>query len=102
MKDFSNKLTVAGDNIKDSGLVFYTVDGLPPEHNTCKPIMRMRGYLIDFDELSSLLKAKEINILKNNSHVHTTESTILTIQFNFQSLLHHTKGGSRPFRPQGR
>lgn len=77
-----NKLGTTDDMIKESDIIFYTFIGLPHEYNGFKSAIKTRRFPIDFDELSTLLKAWEINISMDNTHTLSHESIPPTAQYH--------------------
>ena len=68
MKELSHKLSASGHQVdEEEELVFYALDGLPPEYHSFLTSTRTRVEPIRFHELASLLGAEEMQIYKNQS-----------------------------------
>lgn len=64
VNDCRDQLAVVGVLISNKDIVIITLDGLPPEFNTIKAVIRGKENLVSLKELRSQLKAKEATLEK--------------------------------------
>lgn len=77
IKDFAQRLTAASSPLTEDDLIFHTLRGLPNVFNGLKTVVRTRGDTISFDELVTMLKRKDIQLLKETE---TDTTTVLVAQ----------------------
>lgn len=92
IKDLIDRLAAAGDKVKYSNIVFYTLNGLPHEYNPFKSTIRIKGFPTKFAKLSSLLEAEEINLSVDNNLVLQLETIVLSAWFQHQASYGGSKG----------
>lgn len=81
LKDLFTKLTAVGEPVREDDMIFHALNGLPSEYSGFKSAVRLRGYPIDFNELSSILETEELNLAKDAKMHASVETTALAAQF---------------------
>lgn len=76
-KDLTNKLAAVSDPLRESDMVFHTLNRLPSIYNAFKTAIHTRPYPIEFSELASLLEAEEVNIARDNKSDLVSHTTAL-------------------------
>ncbi|KAI8562467.1 hypothetical protein RHMOL_Rhmol03G0039200 [Rhododendron molle] len=81
LKEFSQKLIVAGSPVDEDDLIFHTLRGLPPVFNGFKTTvraMRTRGDIISFDQVVNMLNGED-QLLQQSSAEHASSSSSVLV-----------------------
>lgn len=89
IKELAQKLAAAGSPLEDDELVFRTLHGLPKAFNglrTAVRAIRTRGHSISFDELITMLKSEDVQLIHESaSDVEVQNSTVLVATHGHQN-----------------
>lgn len=105
IKELAQKLAAAGSPIQDDELVFRTLHGLPKAFNGLKTVVRAvraRGYSLSFDEVVTMLKSEDIQLIQDSpsdAAVHNSSVLVATHdqQIRPDTLPNSNKGSSSQF-----
>lgn len=89
IKELAQKLVAAGSPIEDDELVFRTLHGLPKAFNGLKTAVRAvrtRGYSLSFDEVVTMLKSEDIQLIQDSSSEAEVQNTSILVATHDQSL----------------
>lgn len=79
IKEFAQKLEAAGSPLGEDELIFHTLRGLKKGFKGFKTTARLRGDTLTFDELITMLKGEELEMLHDDDEASSSETTSVLV-----------------------